>query len=101
MDKKGYWIAHFEVTDVEAYKAYQAEIVIILSHFGARFLVRGGRSHSDEGHSTSRTVIIEFKDYKTALQFYRSPDYEKAEALRQGNAVGNVIVIEGYDGPQP
>jgi uncharacterized protein (DUF1330 family) len=30
MDKRGYWIAHFEVTDLEAYRAYQAKVVAIL-----------------------------------------------------------------------
>jgi uncharacterized protein (DUF1330 family) len=101
VDKRGYWITHFEVTDLEAYRAYQAKVVAILRGYGARFLARGGRSHTDEGHSASRTAIVEFEDYKTALQCYLSPEYGKAEALRQGNAVGNVVVIEGYDGPQP
>ena len=87
MDKRGYWIAHFKVTDMEAYKVYQAKVTDILRGYGARFLVRGGRSHTDEGHSASRTVIIEFEDYKSALHCYLSR-VRTAEALRQGNAVG-------------
>jgi len=101
MAKKGYWIAHFEVTNLEAYLAYQEQVVILLGEYGARFLVRGGRSHTDEAHGASRTLVIEFEDYKAALRRYLSPEFAKAEALRQGNAVGNVVVIEGYDGLQP
>jgi uncharacterized protein (DUF1330 family) len=101
MAKQGYWIAHFELTNPEAYKAYQEQVMILLGEYGARFLVRGGRSHTDEAHSASRTLVIEFADYKAALRCYLSPEFAKAEALRLGNAVGNVVVIEGYDGPQP
>lgn len=32
---------------------------------------------------------------------YRSPEYAKAITLRQANADVDLIVIEGYDGPQP
>ncbi|HWA11557.1 MAG TPA: DUF1330 domain-containing protein [Burkholderiales bacterium] len=45
---------------------------------------------------------MEFKDYETALACYNSPEY--AEALKHRAppiADGDVIVIEGYDGPQP
>ena len=32
---------------------------------------------------------------------YRSPEYAKAKALRAGAVDIDIIVIEGYDGPQP
>jgi uncharacterized protein (DUF1330 family) len=46
-------------------------------------------------------VVIEFPSYESALQCYRSEEYQKAKALRMGHGVGEIIVIEGYDGPQP
>jgi uncharacterized protein (DUF1330 family) len=46
-------------------------------------------------------VVIEFRDFATALACYRSPEYAKARALREGKATADTIVIEGYDGPQP
>jgi uncharacterized protein (DUF1330 family) len=55
-----------------------------------------------EGNSRARNVVIEFKDYETALACYKSPEY--AEALRHRAppiSQGDVIIIEGYDGPQP
>jgi uncharacterized protein (DUF1330 family) len=45
--------------------------------------------------------VIEFPDYKTALQCYHSPEYTSAKRLRAGIAVGDVVVVEGYEGPQP
>jgi uncharacterized protein (DUF1330 family) len=76
--------------DAEAFQKYDA-----------RFIVRGGRFEALEGRNRARTVVIEFKDYDTALACYRSPEYQKALALRQACADADIIIIEGYDGPQP
>jgi uncharacterized protein (DUF1330 family) len=98
---KGYWIVRVDVADPEAYKAYVAANAEPLHKFGARFLVRGGTYETVEGASRARNVVIEFKDYATALACYRSPEYATAKALRLGAGSGDFIVIEGHDGPQP
>jgi uncharacterized protein (DUF1330 family) len=98
---KGYWIGMVDVSDPEAYKAYVRENAIAFRKFGGRFLVRGGTSETVEGRSRSRLVVIEFKDYATALACYRSPEYTKAIALRKDVSVADLVVIEGYDGVQP
>jgi uncharacterized protein (DUF1330 family) len=98
---KGYWIAHVDVTNPDGYKAYVAANAEPFRKYGARFLVRAGKFEKMEGESRSRHVVIEFKDYATALACYRSPEYQRAMALRKGHSVGDIIVIEGYDGPQP
>ena len=54
-----------------------------------------------EGAARSRTVVIEFKDYDTALACYRSPEYAEAIRLRAPASVGDLVIVEGYDGPQP
>ena len=54
-----------------------------------------------EGSARSRIVVIEFKDFATALACYRSPEYENARKLRVGRANADFVVVEGYDGPQP
>ena len=98
---KGYWIVHVDVSDPEAYKAYVAANAAAFGKFGARFLVRGGSYETVEGASRARNVVIEFKDYATALACYRSDEYAKARKLRQGAGIADIIVIEGYEGPQP
>ena len=98
---KGYWIVRGEVSDPEAYKAYVVANAAAFSKFGARFLARAGKHEVVEGAGASRNVVIEFADYATALACYRSPEYAAAKALRQGAASIDIVVIEGYDGPQP
>ena len=98
--RKGYWIAHVDVTEPEGYKAYMAADMAPIGKFGGRFLVRGGRREVVEGQVRGRSVVLEFPSYQAALACYRSPDYQAAAALRQGKAEFDLIIIEGYDGPQ-
>jgi len=98
---KGYWIVRVDVTDAEGYKDYVVANAEAFRKYGARFLVRAGQYETAEGASRSRNVVIEFTDFPTALACYHSPEYAKAKKLRDGKAVADVIVIEGYDGTQP
>ena len=95
---KGYWIASVDVSDVEGYQAYVAANAEAFGKYGAKFLVRGGRFEVPEGTARSRNVVLEFNDYDTALACYRSPEYARAKALREGRAEATVIIVEGYDG---
>lgn len=101
MVAKGYWIARVDVSDPEAYKAYVAANAEAFAKYGARFLVRGGGFEALEGRSRARNVVIEFDSHAQALACYRSPEYAKALALRMAAAEGDLIIVEGYDGPQP
>ena len=98
---KGYWVARGDVRDVEAYKVYIAANAAPIAAHGGRFLVRGGRFENPEGSSRSRNVVIEFPSYQAALDCYRSADYQAAVQLRLPVSTVDLVVIEGYDGPQP
>jgi uncharacterized protein (DUF1330 family) len=98
---KGYWIARVDVADPEAYKKYVAANGPIFRKFGARFLVRAGQFEAVEGAARSRNVVLEFPSYQAALECYNSPEYAEAITHRLGGAESDLIVIEGYDGPQP
>lgn len=98
---KGYWIARVDVVDPQAYKAYVAANAAAFSKFGARFLVRGGPFEAPEGSARERNVVIEFPSYEAAKACYRSPEYAEALALRRGASTADILIIEGYDGPQP
>lgn len=98
---KGYWIGRVDVEDDEQYKGYVTANAEAFSKFGARFIVRGGPYELMEGQARARNVVIEFESYETALACYRSPEYQRAMALRTSASVADIIVIEGYDGPQP
>ncbi len=98
---KAYWIARVDVSDPQGYQEYVAANAAAFSKYGARFLVRGGQFEAPEGTPRARNVVLEFKDYATALACYHSPEYAAAKALRVGRSTADVLVIEGYDGPQP
>ena len=98
---RGYWIAHVDVHDPEAYKAYVAANAEAFGKYGGRFIARGGDNELMEGNLRSRHVIIEFDSYQAALDCYNSPEYARAKALRETASSGDLVVLEGYDGPQP
>jgi uncharacterized protein (DUF1330 family) len=98
---KAYWIGRVDVNNDEAYKAYAAANPAIFKKFGGRFVVRGGKFEGAEGQNRSRNVVIEFPDYATAVACYQSPEYQANMKIRQANATTDMIIVEGYDGPQP
>jgi uncharacterized protein (DUF1330 family) len=98
---KGYWIAQVDVADAEGYKSYIAANGVAFATYGARFLVRGAVPEVPEGTARARVVVIEFPSLQAATDCYHSPEYARAKALRLAHAQADVILIEGYDGPQP
>jgi uncharacterized protein (DUF1330 family) len=98
---KGYWIGRVEVHNEEGYKPYAAANPAIFKKFGGKYVVRGGTFACPEGSARSRNVVIEFPDYAAALACYNSPEYQANIKVRQAHSVGDVLIIEGYDGPQP
>jgi uncharacterized protein (DUF1330 family) len=98
---KGYWIARMDVTDPDAYRQYVAANGAAFAKFGGRFLVRGGKFEAMEGASRQRNVVIEFPTYEAALACWTSPEYKKAHKLRVNASMGELIIIEGYEGVQP
>lgn len=98
---KGYWIARVDVHNEEGYKAYAAANPAIFRTYGGRFVVRGGPFEAMEGSNRARNVVIEFPDYAAALACYRSPEYQANIKVRQPHSIAEILIIEGYDGPQP
>jgi uncharacterized protein (DUF1330 family) len=86
------------VTDIEGYKPYLAANQAPFGEFGARYLVRAGRSEVMEGKARGRIVVLEFPSHEAALACYHSQGYRAAKRLRDGKAMADVVVVEGYDG---
>ena len=98
---RGYWIVRVDVHDAEAYKDYAAANGAAFAQYGGRFLVRGGAFEAVSGTARARNVVIEFPSYADALACWHSELYQAARAKQKGGAETDLIVIEGYDGPQP
>jgi len=98
---KGYWIGRVDVKSDEGYKPYAMGNQAIFKKFGGRYIIRAGKFECVEGNARSRNVVIEFPDYATALACYNSPEYQQNMKLRLPHSTADIVVVEGYDGPQP
>lgn len=98
---KGYWIPHLDVPNMDRFQAYRTTADAWHQHNGSRLLARGGRREVLEGKMRSRNVLREYDSYDVALAAYSSPEYTRAHKLREGHAVCDFLIVEGYDGPQP
>lgn len=92
---KGYWIVCVSVTNPENYPNYIAAAKPAFEKYKARFHVRGGRYKAMEGKSRERNVVVEFEDFETAENCYRSPEYQAAKKIRNANADADFLIIEG------
>ena len=95
---KGYWIAHNQISDAEAYEAYKIAAAPALRAYEAKFLVRAGSAEFPEGQMRPRTIVIEFPSLQAAQDCYNSSAYQAAKALRTPVSIGDLVIVEGYDG---
>ena len=98
---KGYWIGRVDVQNEEGYKPYAAANAAIFKKFGGKFVIRAGKFEAPEGTARSRNVVVEFPDYAAALACYRSAEYQENIKRRLPHSTADILIIEGYDGPQP
>jgi len=98
---KGYWIVRVDIADADRYKAYTTANAGPLARYGARFLVRAGKFENPEGASRSRNAVIEFPSYQAAVECWHSAEYQEVLKLRVPVSTADLVIIEGYDGPQP
>lgn len=98
---KGYWIVRVDVIDHEQFKKYAMANSGALKKYGARFLARVGQYTVPEGTTRSRNTIVEFPSYQAALDCWNSPEYQAALKLRLAASAIDLVIVEGYDGPQP
>ena len=98
---KGYWIARVDVSNMDKCQSYIAANAAPFRQHGARFLVRSGQQEVPEGASRSRNVVIEFPSYQAALDCWNFAEYQAARQHRLDAGEIDLVIIEGYDGPQP
>ena len=99
MAKKGYWIAHVNITNPERYKDYIAANAAPLKKYGALFLVRNGECEVTRGQlGGHRHVVVEFDSYATAKACHDSSEYQAAAKIRDEASTANLIIIEGHEG---
>jgi len=91
-----YVFGEIEVTDPAVYEDYRKQVLAVVTRYGGKFIVRGGRVEPLEGGwAPKRIVALEFPSMEQALKWYRSPEYAPLIKLRQKAAKGKLIIVEG------
>lgn len=95
-----YVINDMEITDPALFDEYRRLSPATVAQYGGRFLARGGRTETIEGHwSPKRLVILEFPSVEQARAWVDSVEYAPARALRQRASRSNLIIVEGVMPP--
>ena len=96
--RKGYFIAHLDVTQPDSYTPYRDKAPATVTQYGGTYLTRGGDSETMEGDALpSRTVVLEFPSVKAAKAWYNSSEYQEISGIRHANATGFAQIVEGAD----
>lgn len=91
-----YVIVDVTVNDPANYDDYKKLAPVSVAQYGGKYIARGGRTETLEGHWTpGRLVILEFPSIEQAKAWLNSPEYAPARAMRHAYATTNMVVIEG------
>ena len=91
-----YLIARVDIRDRDQYRHYLNATPAIIEKYGGRAIARSTEPITLEGpNETRRIVILQFPSVEKAKEFYHSLEYREARSLREGAAVGELIVVEG------
>jgi uncharacterized protein (DUF1330 family) len=91
-----YVIVEIDVHDPVRYEDYKAMTPSSIFAFGGKFVVRGPKVLTLEGDwNPGRFVVLEFPSVERALEWWSSPEYAPAKALRQATANTQMILVDG------
>ena len=91
-----YVVVDVEIEDPVIYREYMKLTPAAIAAYGGRFVVRGGTTETLEGDwQPGRFVILEFESLERAREWWSSPEYAPAKALRQQSASTRMILAEG------
>ena len=93
---KAYWVCVYEKIDnPEKLKEYAVKARPAVEKFSGKFLARGGKNRTTDGIESPRTVVVEFANYKTAMECYDSSEYQEAHNILKGHVIRHHQIVEG------
>ena len=93
---KGMAQGEIEVTDPGLFERYREEVLPVVTKYGGRFIVRGGRVEPLEGGWTpQRMVALAFPSMEHARRWFRSPEYAGLVPLRRQGSRVKLVLLEG------
>lgn len=97
-----YVVVEITVNDAVRYEEYKRLAPASIAAYGGRYIARGGRTERLEGgRELRRTVILEFPSLERAREWWASPEYGPAKALRGECATTEMLVVEGLSETRP
>jgi uncharacterized protein (DUF1330 family) len=91
-----YVLVQIQVHDAARYEEYKALAGPTVKQYDGEYVVRGGKAEQLEGPgSPERVVVLRFPTYERAREWWSSPEYAPAKALRQSIATSEMLVVEG------
>ena len=93
---KGYVVCVYKsITNEDKLKEYAVKARFAVEKYKGKLLIRGGKTFTNEGEASPRTVVIEFPSYEEANLFYNSKEYQEAHDILKGHAVRHHQTVEG------
>lgn len=91
-----YFIVQSTITDEAKYQKYREAVVPLIAKHGGKFVVRGAKVETLEGHHDGRRMVIfEFPSMAAIHAFWNSPEYVPVKQIRAGAAMLDVWAVEG------
>lgn len=89
-------LVEINIHDPVAYEGYKLLTPAAIAAYDGRFVVRGAQTESLEGDwNPQRIVLLEFPTVARAKEWWASPEYAEAKAIRQKAATTKMLVVEG------
>jgi uncharacterized protein (DUF1330 family) len=91
-----YMLVDLTVNDPEGFATYREMVPPTIAAYGGRYLARGGTITPMEGDwDPKRITVLEFPSVERAKEWWDSPEYAEAKALRMRTAETRMIIVEG------
>ena len=92
----GYWVCIYEkIASEEKLKEYAVKAKLAVEKYSGKFIVRGGKSRTNDGIKSPRVVVVEFPNYDTAIKCYDSIEYKEAHNILENYVIRHHQVVEG------
>jgi len=95
---KGYVILTESIKDPQGMVAYGRAAAPTMASGGGAILAVDTAPQAIEGEwHGDQTVVLEFESVQPAKDWYFSPAYQNAKALRQAAADCNAVILSGFE----
>jgi uncharacterized protein (DUF1330 family) len=91
-----YMIIDSKVKDSEKYQQYQDQVSPLVTKYGGRYHVRGGKIRSLGTWKPERIIVIEFPTEGHIQRWLSSPEYIAIASLREQGADTQAILVDVY-----